>query len=117
MGEVRPETTLRLFFATNSTKSLVRRIGRTTPRHEGQRLRAHRSSRSSRSGRAAAGPGRPPRDRLFLTPAGEILLTETLPTHLAIIEEMLGGLRGSELKMLHDQLEHVADRAEVTGTD
>ncbi|HTK74689.1 MAG TPA: MarR family transcriptional regulator [Gemmataceae bacterium] len=55
-------------------------------------------------------------NRLFLTPAGEALLAATLPTHLAIIEEMLGGLRGSELKVLHDQLERVADRAEATLT-
>src|SRR5437868_1828800 len=36
-------------------------------------------------------------NRLFLTPGGAALLAETLPTHLAIIQEMLGGLRGSEL--------------------
>jgi DNA-binding MarR family transcriptional regulator len=52
-------------------------------------------------------------NRLYLTPKGEALLAETLPTHLAIIEEMLGGLRGSELMVLHDQLERLADRAEA----
>ena len=53
-------------------------------------------------------------NRLFLTAEGESLFAATLPTHLAIIEEMLGGLRGSELKALHDQLERLADRAEAS---
>jgi DNA-binding MarR family transcriptional regulator len=54
-------------------------------------------------------------NRLLLTPDGEDLLAETLPTHLAIIEGMLGGLKGSELKTLHDQLQRLADRAEAKG--
>ena len=54
-------------------------------------------------------------NRLFLTPRGAALLAETLPTHLAIIQEILGGLRGSELQALRDQLERLADWAEATG--
>jgi len=54
-------------------------------------------------------------NRLFLTQAGQALLAETLPTHLSIIEEMLGGLRGSELKSLQVLLQRLADRAETKG--
>jgi len=54
-------------------------------------------------------------NRLFLTPRGSALLAETLPTHLAIIQEILGGLRGPELQALQSLLGRLADRAEATG--
>jgi MarR family transcriptional regulator, organic hydroperoxide resistance regulator len=54
-------------------------------------------------------------NRLFLTPKGTALLSETLPTHLVIIQEMLGGLKGSELQSLHDLLERLADQPEEPG--
>jgi DNA-binding MarR family transcriptional regulator len=54
-------------------------------------------------------------NRLFLTSRGTALLAATLPTHLAIIQEMLGDLKGSELQALHDLLGRLADRAEAGG--
>lgn len=46
-------------------------------------------------------------NRLFLTPKGTALLAETLPCHLALIQRMFGGLKGSELQSLHDLLERL----------
>jgi DNA-binding MarR family transcriptional regulator len=54
-------------------------------------------------------------NRLLLTPHGVALLADTLPTHLSIIEEMLGGLKGSELRTLQEHLQRLADRAEAAG--
>jgi DNA-binding MarR family transcriptional regulator len=56
-------------------------------------------------------------NRLYLTPAGTALLADTLPTHLTMIEEMLGGMKGSELRSLHDLLGRLADRVESARSD
>jgi DNA-binding MarR family transcriptional regulator len=52
-------------------------------------------------------------NRLVLTAAGRTVFTAAFPAHLALIREMLGGLRVQELRQLHDLPGRLAEGGEA----